>query len=175
MLPTLFKDCLVAPPTALVRRKAYEAVGNEFREILYTDHDMWIRLAAQCDVGYLDVCDSDYRLHRNQMTEHVGTRIGAGQLEVIAATQDLPVPREVRAEAMADAQLLSAIDAAEAGERREALRLLRDAVRTRPSLVLSGGASVRIVAVLIAVVSGDRGTRAFRSLRVRRFRRRHGG
>ncbi len=90
ILPIMYANCVVMPPTALVRRAAYDAVGPAFKEVFLNDHEMWIRLSAHADVGYLPVADSEYRFHAMQTTTMSRKRFGAGQLELIEATESVP-------------------------------------------------------------------------------------
>jgi glycosyltransferase involved in cell wall biosynthesis len=175
ILPALYEESLVAPPTALARRAAYEAVGAAFKELLLPDYEMWIRLAAHFDVGYLPVCDSTYRLHHDQTSARIRSRFGQGHLEVIEATKGLPVPVSVRQRTLANAHLLCAIDNVELGQRRDALSHLRAALRTKPSLFVAPGKAARMLFALVAMAFGERGTRAFAALRGRRFIERTGG
>jgi glycosyltransferase involved in cell wall biosynthesis len=175
ILPILYEDSIVLPPTALARRSAYEAVGAEFKELLLPDYEMWIRLGAHFDVGYLPVCDSDYRLHSAQATAGLRSRFGEGHLEIVEATKSLPMPRSVRQRTRAKAHLLCAIDNVEFGKRREALWHLRSAVRTKPSLLVTPGTVTRMLLALVAMAFGKRGTRAFATLRRRRLLKRTGG
>ena len=172
ILPLLYERCFVAPPTALVRREAYEAVGAHFKEIFLTDHEMWIRLAAQFDVGFLPLCDSEYRFHSTHNTTKNRARVGHGLLEVINATDHLPIPTLVRRRTRANAHLLCAIDSLELGGRRESLRHLRSAIHTRPLLLVGPGSAARILLVIVALMLGERGRMVFAELRERRFLRR---
>jgi glycosyltransferase involved in cell wall biosynthesis len=169
ILPIIYEACIVGPPTALVRRSAYQAVGAEFKDIFLTDHDMWIRLAAYADVGYLPVCDADSRVHDTQNTARNRTRIGEGQLEVIEATASIPVPPSVRRRIEAKTHVLCAIDDVELGEPREALSHVRSALRAQPSLLVRPASAVRILLVLVALAGGAPGRWAFSTLRLRRF------
>ena len=55
------------PPTSLVRRAAYEAVGPAFDERFPGfDYEMWLRLGARYACGYLDVWDAAFRIHARQ-------------------------------------------------------------------------------------------------------------
>jgi hypothetical protein len=175
MLPILFDNCLVTPPTALVRASAYEALGAEYREVFLTDYDLWLRLAARFDVGFLAVVDADYRYHGAQNTSRHRTRMGAAKLEVLDANEDLLVPHEVRRRARGEAHLLCAIDDAELGRRRDAVRHLRAALRSYPPLILRPATGARVLLALLAVALGAPGRRAFAALRFRRFVTHMGG
>jgi hypothetical protein len=169
MLPILFETCLVTPPTALVRTSAYAALGAEYREMFLTDYDLWLRLAARFDVGYLAVVDADYRYHRAQNTSRNRARMGAAKLEVLDANDHLPVPQSVRERARGNAHLLCSIDHAELGARRDAVHHLCAALRSYPRLMLDPGSSARALAAVLAIALGAPGRRAFAALRFRRF------
>ena len=63
-LRTLYRQNVIATPTVLTRRSAYDAVGPDFSESLrFDDWEMWLRIAVRFDVGFLDVYDADYRIH----------------------------------------------------------------------------------------------------------------
>jgi len=175
VLPIMYEHNLVAPPAPLIRRSSYDAVGGAFKGVLLPDYEMWLRLAAEFDVGYLSVPDSEYRLHSRQTTAGIRSGIGRGHLEVIDATEDLPVPSGVRRRARGHAHLLCAIDSVEVGDRREALRQLRAALRVKPSLLLEPSSVVRIVLALVAMIFGERGRRWFLAWRTRRYLERSGG
>ena len=64
--PACTRGSFIGPPTLLVRRSAYEAVGAQFAELIVLDWEMWLRLSAQFDVGFLEVWDADYRFHGGQ-------------------------------------------------------------------------------------------------------------
>jgi glycosyltransferase involved in cell wall biosynthesis len=171
-LSILYEDCLVMPPTALVRRSAYDAVGPHFREIALPDHEMWIRLAAHADVGFLPVCDSDYRMHAKQNTSHIRSSYGKGQLEVVVATEAVAVPRDVRRRVHAKTHLLCAIDEAELGNRRSSLRHLELAVRSRPLSMARPTYAGRALLALLVIATGERGRRRYAAFRLRRHTKR---
>jgi hypothetical protein len=161
------------PPTALVRRSAYEAVGPVFDERFPAwDYDMVIRLAARFPVGYLDVWDSGFRIHTTQQT--YGERWGERKIlledvldEILATSApELRLPEPARRRRRADAHMSAALDAIETGRRREALRLVAGGLRIRPATV----ANPRLAAVLLSLPFGRR-SRPFLT-RVRRVVRR---
>jgi hypothetical protein len=172
ILSIIYEKCIVVPPTALVRRSAYEAVGFEFTDIFLTDHDMWIRLAAHADVGYLPVFDSYYRVHYTQNTVRNRVRIGAGQLEVFDGLSSIHVPPSVQRRTRGKTHLLCAMDDVELGEPGRAISHLRAAVRAHPSLLIRPGSAVRVLLVLLAIAGREPGRRAFSAFRLRRFLKR---
>ena len=86
---------------ALVRRSAYEAVGAEYLEILFNDHEMWLRLAANADVGILDGWDADYRVHVGQTSFMGRLELAEKQFEVLDAVKGLPISEKFRRRARA--------------------------------------------------------------------------
>lgn len=174
ILPIVYENCIIQPPTALIRRAAYDAVGPAFKEVFTNDHEMWIRLSAHADVGYLPVADSEYRYHNMQTTTMSRIRFGAGQLELIEATESVPIPSSVRRRARAKAHLLTAYGCVELGERRAALGHLAAGVRSQPSVLWQPGTVARILVALAALASGDAGRRRFTKWRVDRFLHRTG-
>jgi hypothetical protein len=163
------------PPTALVRRSAYKAVGPVFDERFPAwDYDMVIRLAARFPVGYLDVWDSGFRIHTTQQT--YGERWGERKIlledvldEILATSApDLRLPEPERRRRRADAHMSAALDAVESGSRRDALRLLAGGLRIRPAAV----ANPRLAAVLLSLPLGRRSRPLL--IRARRAVRRRG-
>jgi len=49
------KKCIIGPSTVMMEKKLFEAVGG-FREDLEIaeDYEMWLRITACCEVGYID-------------------------------------------------------------------------------------------------------------------------
>ena len=83
-LHVLYLHNVIAMPTVLSRRSAYDDVGAAFNEsVLFYDYEMWLRIAARFDVGFLDVCDADYRIHPSQMTNRATRNLGAHRLELL--------------------------------------------------------------------------------------------
>jgi glycosyltransferase involved in cell wall biosynthesis len=69
LIPRLIRTNVIGhPPSILVRRTAYETVGAAFRTVIFQDYEMWYRIALHFPVGYLDICDADYRRHADSMT-----------------------------------------------------------------------------------------------------------
>lgn len=65
----LIHSNLTVPPTVVVRRAAYEAVGLEFDSAWhYTDWEMWARVAARFPAYHLRAHDNDYRRHPTALT-----------------------------------------------------------------------------------------------------------
>ena len=132
------------PPSVVVRRSAYEAVGPVFRNDLpHADYEMWFRLALKFAVGYLDVHDADYRVHE-PATRKLPPLVVEGVLRLadhVAALAEREYPDLVddrtRGWSRAEILLLAlAIESRRVGSRRPSIRLFAEAVMARtPALV----------------------------------------
>ncbi len=135
-LRTLYRRNVICIPTVLVPRWCYEAVGPAFRDgLLFYDYEMWLRVAARFDVGFLDVCDAAYRIHRAQTTHDVGSNMGEHRIALLEAVQGiLPpgFPSLERRRARSGALLRLALEAVERGDRRGSIAHLRKAIREYP-------------------------------------------
>ena len=95
----LYHKNIIVMPTVLARRSAYDLVGSAFStSLLFDDWEMWMRISARCDVGFLDVYDAFYRIHPRQMTHPEQARLGEHRLELLDAidgwlSQDVPPDR----------------------------------------------------------------------------------
>lgn len=177
-LSVLYEGNPVAPPTLLVRRSAYAAVGPYFTPDLrrYFDYEMLFRLAARFPVGYLDVRDAGYRLHGGSVTsssrlfgeEHLQS---LDRAEEIVRTE-LPHFRfdpEARARIRSFYALRASMDVLEEGRPRHAVSHLVTAARLRPQAIVNPRFAVGIV----GIVSGPVGRRALQAARGRRDNRQH--
>ena len=135
-LRALYRRNLICIPTVLVPRWCYEAVGPAFMEsVLFYDYEMWLRIAFRFDVGFLDVCDAAYRIHRAQTTHDVGAYMGMHRIALLDAVEGIlppSFPTIERRRARSGALLRVAVEAAERGDRRESVTYLRRAVREYP-------------------------------------------
>jgi glycosyltransferase involved in cell wall biosynthesis len=138
-LRSLYRRSVIAMPTVLSRRAAYEAVGPAFRESLqFDDYEMWLRIAARFDVGFLDVRDASFRIHTAQRSYAGLSRMGEHRLELLDEVDrwlppDFPVVDKRRARS--GAYLRAAYDAFGRRERRRAVAYLGAAFRTYPLAV----------------------------------------
>jgi hypothetical protein len=175
LFPDLYERMVIAAPTVLVRRTAYEAVGATYKEIIFSDHEMWIRLSASFDSGFLRVHDAEYRFHEEQTSS---TRVGkaAESLAVLEAVDDLPVPSSLRRPIKAEAMIWVALDAIELGSREEAKRYLKRAVSTGGLTLLRPRIAARLCVAVTALATGRVGRAAVAQMRERRWqtRRRRG-
>jgi hypothetical protein len=168
MLPKLYRRMIVASPTVMVRRRAYETLDASFKDIRFSDHEMWLRIAAHFDIGYVDVCDADYRFHLRQ-TSSRRVREGEETLRVLDAADDLPVPRRVRGSARAEAHVWCSFDAIEESDRRRAFSHLVKALGSNRLFFMQPSTALRIVVAVAALLTGRLGRSALTSVRDRRW------
>jgi hypothetical protein len=169
ILPTLYQRHLIGTPTVLVRRDSYEAVGSEYKEMLFCDNEMWLRLAAYFDVGFLPVWDADYRIHEAQ-TSSRRTELAQEAFYVLDAVEDLPLPTYLRKKMRAEAHVHSALDAAERGAHRQSVRHLTQAVQADALSLVRPTVAARMLAAVAALATGRAGRNALASVRERRWR-----
>jgi hypothetical protein len=140
-LRALYLRNVIPVQTVLGRRSAYDEVGSAFSAILFSDHEMWMRIAALFDVGFLDVYDSDYRIHQGQATNMAFTQLGAHRLEFYESV-DQWVPACItsrdRKRAHASAHFRVALEARERRERRRAVASFWSGLREYPAAPLDG-------------------------------------
>lgn len=153
------RNVLGHPPSIVVRRSAYEAVGSEFRTIVWEDYEMWFRIALRFPLGFLDVCDADYRVHAESLTteyaslrkdhlaliDHVVGLARAERPAILSWAQ--------RRHPHADMALAVALDELGSGDVRASGRFLVDAVTHYPPAVLDR----RVAAWALGVLGGRRG------------------
>ncbi len=164
LFPVLYEHNVIGPPSILVRRSAYQAVGPYFdvNFFPYWDYEMWLRLAARFPAGYLHARDCSYRLHDVRMTFTVRS-FGEAYLQTIDRSDELLVeypnlrvePR-VRHRRRAAALLTAALDSFEAGNRKAGAQRMREAVRLSPRITFDA----RFGLGLAALVAGRRGAPA---------------
>jgi glycosyltransferase involved in cell wall biosynthesis len=139
-LRRLYRGNLNCVPTALVRRSSYEAVGPTFSEsLLFYDYEMWFRIAARFDIGFLREVDASYRVHTTQTTQAVRLHIGDHRLALLREAERIVPPDFPRLEVRrgnCKALVRAARDAFARGERRRGLGYLVRAIRTHPAAPL---------------------------------------
>jgi glycosyltransferase involved in cell wall biosynthesis len=132
------------PPSVLVRRSAYDAAGAEFRcDFPHSDYEMWYRLALRFPVAYIDSHDVDYRVHLNSTSylerPDVEAVLRFRSHFVELADSELPELLDERARARIRGRMLLpfiAFDALGPGSRRYSTRLLVEAVKAYPPVLL---------------------------------------
>ena len=135
-LQRLYRLNIICTPAVLVPRRCYEAVGPAYdASVLFYDYEMWLRLAARFDVGFLPDCDASYRVHRSQTSQEVRRHWGEHRIAVLDAAEsvlpaDFP-PLERRRVRFA-AQARAVADAAARRDLRSALANLGRSIREHP-------------------------------------------
>lgn len=148
------RDLVIAfsmlPQTVLIRRAALERSGmmNETRRFA-ADWDLFLRLAQYYPLRYVPFTAAECRLHSdsedNQNYEKVGDAcidVVDGFFERLDLTNE---QRALRAGAVAGSRLSAGWYYCVAGRRRWAWRVLFQAMRNRPSLVLKTRAGRRLL------------------------------
>ena len=169
VLPRLYRDNFIGCPTVVVRRVAYDAVAIGYPDILNYDIPMWLRLAAQFDVGCLGEWDADYRLHGLQASSN-RTRLAQEMFPVLDAVADLPISSSLRRLVRAETHVRCALDAVERGERKATLTHLAHAVSGDPKILVRPTVIVRMLTALGALAAGKRGRRKLTEWREQRWR-----
>ena len=168
-LPALYEHNIVPVPTVVVRRSAYESIGAAFHDLLFNDHEFWLRLGSRWDVGYLPTIDAAYRVHNNQTTFANRRRLGENRISFYAAVDEttpaVVVDRSVRRRASASAHLQVAGDAMERGERGDVLREVARAAVVSPRTMLHRREGRRAALLIAASVLGPPGRALWRSRR----------
>jgi glycosyltransferase involved in cell wall biosynthesis len=134
---SLYRRNFIGIPTVLARRSAYDRVGAAYNDkVLFYDYDMWLRIAASYDVGFLDGCDAGYRVHASQTTNRERLHMGEHRLQLLEAV-DAYAPagfsRLERRRARSGAFLQSTLDALRSGERLAAVAQLGRALLEYPA------------------------------------------
>jgi GT2 family glycosyltransferase len=168
-LPVLYEHNIVPVPTVVVRRSAYESIGAAFHDLLFNDHEFWLRLGSHWDVGYLPTIDAAYRVHSNQTTFANRRRLGENRISLYAAVEEstpaVVVDRSVRRRASASAHLQVAADAMERGERGDVLREVVRAAAVSPKSMLHRREGRRVALLIAATMFGPPGRALWRSRR----------
>jgi glycosyltransferase involved in cell wall biosynthesis len=145
--------------TVVVRRSAYEALGEGFCEALPRtyDYEMWIRLALRFPAGYLGRYDVRWRRHRrNASSEFAGYeeeyRLLMSRLRGLLGEErpDLASADALLRRRVSDLLLMRAVDTLELHQRRVAWRFLGGALELNPRSAFDA----RAAAVLFGIVFG---------------------
>jgi len=69
ILARLLLSNFIAHPTVLVKRQCFDKVGLfDERMVIASDHDMWLRIAGEFDIGYISAPLIKKRLHEAQVS-----------------------------------------------------------------------------------------------------------
>lgn len=83
----MLKSCLVAAPTAVVARHAYEKIGGLHPKLTYlTDWDLWVRLGMFAPIGYIRHPFLLYRYHSGSESNKMVMK-GVRNREVLATIE----------------------------------------------------------------------------------------
>jgi hypothetical protein len=146
---SLYRRNFISIPSVLARRSAYDRVGAAYNDkVLFYDYDMWLRIAASYDVGFLDGCDAGYRVHASQTTNRERLHMGEHRLQLLEAV-DAYAPagfsRLERRRARSGAFLQSTLDALMSGERLAAVAQLGRALREYPAAPIDPRIAVLVI------------------------------
>jgi glycosyltransferase involved in cell wall biosynthesis len=135
-LRQLYRFNMICTPAVLVPRRCYEDVGPAYdRSVLFYDYEMWLRLAARFDVGFLPGCDAAYRVHASQTSQDVRRHWGEHTIAVLDAAEsvlpaDFPSLERRRVRFAAYARAVA--DALARRDPRSALANLGRSIREHP-------------------------------------------
>jgi glycosyltransferase involved in cell wall biosynthesis len=146
----------ISTDCAVVRRSAYEAVGEEFDASLAAiyDYEMWLRMAPRFSFGYLAVCDTWWRRHGEQIS--YSSYRGEEYLQLLEDSDrrlqrerpDLRLSGRLLQRKRASAMLSAAIDAFEQhDDPRKAAHYLRQALRVGKVNALDPRAACAVVGI----------------------------
>jgi len=140
LLRALYAHNFIGFNGSLVRRLTYEVVGPEFHpDVVFYDYEMFLRIAARFDVGFLPGSDAFSRIHTGQTTYEIDGAVGEHRLALLdAADEILPpdFPSRDRRRARSGALLRIAFDSLERGKLHRSLVNLRAAIRQYPFALL---------------------------------------
>lgn len=171
-LPVLYDSNVVPVTSVLMRRECFHAVGPNFEEFPFRDHELWLRLAARFPVVYLKVWDSDYRIHESQTSWEQRLQAGVNRLRLVDAVEPwIPVSLDVKRKVRANAHLSCSLDAVERGSRADALRQLSKVLGAGALLLRQPDLVARAAVALTALAAGPVGRAALTRSRFNRWRR----
>lgn len=147
-LRALYARCVICVPTVLVTRWAYDAVGPYFKDSVHIyDHEMWLRIAARFSVGFLPVCDAQYRIHPTQTTQEGRLHKGEWKLEVLDEVESIlppDFPQLERRRARFVGLTRAGLDAFGRREWGQGLAWLAKAIRTHPGALFDLEIAARV-------------------------------
>lgn len=165
-MPRLLLCNPTVPAAVLMRRSALESVGMHFEERFERiyDYELWIRLALDFPIGYLNTYDVRYRVHPQQSRRVTGRAREQLRLldhidELIGDRVDLHLSPRQRRRQRAGITLSAALDELQLGRRRGAASFLRQALTLHKPTVID----VRVAGALVGLAIGPRAFSGLRS------------
>jgi hypothetical protein len=160
---SLLGENYVPASGTLVRKTCHARVGYYDPGLPHTgDWDLWLRLAARFDVGYIDAGLYAYRMHDTNMHRSVITPHQSNTEHVAAvqrAFQSLPpttppAVRKLRRAALQQAWLRSTAIDCSSGRTRRSWKDLADAIYRAPDLLAARSLYATLTKVLVSSVLG---------------------
>ena len=134
MIKYLFLNNFIGFETVLVKRRCFEEVGF-FDERMegYSDHDMWLRIAGNFNIGYLGHCVVKKRQHGLQLsTVRMGSMLKDEFLLVTKATDRYPFLKKLAGKKMASIYYTWGITLLQKGNTEEGKQKLLKAINCQP-------------------------------------------
>lgn len=124
----LYLGNFICIQSVLVHHSVIE--GHRFDEELQIncDHDMWMRLAGECDIRYLDECLLEKRYHGANTSGNYERIFGERQYVADKAVDLYPFLEPLWGEKMGDAYLMYGIELLKRGDVEQARQSLRTAI-----------------------------------------------
>jgi glycosyltransferase involved in cell wall biosynthesis len=160
-VPLMLHHNLMSTDNVVVRRSAYEAVGDAFDPsfpAIY-DYEMWLRLAAHFPAGYLAVWDTYWRRHGEQVSyasyrgEEYHRLLDHVDALLARTRPELRLSPRLHRRKQASALLSASLDALDQDDPRRARTHLAGAIRRSPAAV----ADPRTVCAVLGVALGGPG------------------
>lgn len=136
----LLRGCAICTSTVMVRKAVFEHVGLYARQsVPGEDWDMWLRIAARYDVGYISEPIAFYRVHQDSIT--AGYTVDTVKdshryiLSKLFCASEFPYS-DMRDEADACLDRTLALVAARTRQPRQFTHYMLEALRRRPGLIL---------------------------------------
>lgn len=101
--------------TAMVARHCFEVVGVFAEELVFSDWELWIRLAAKYDVAFLPEPLAAYRVHGQNISisnKKAATILAHNMAVIEAASRELPdlIDAELKGRSLANVHLRAGLD-----------------------------------------------------------------
>ncbi len=82
----LFHGCFVSHPTVFIRKSVFQQIGGADETLKFClDYDVWIRIARNHVIGFIDDFLANYRVHRGSQTNREWKTVGIPEILKIIA------------------------------------------------------------------------------------------